>query len=75
MKAHVGDRLVVESTQSNKRWIGVILEVRHPDGSPPYLVRWLDTEHVGLVYPGPYAHIEPGTPRRVQRAAAERTSR
>jgi Domain of unknown function (DUF1918) len=43
-----GDRLVIRSPQ----------EVRHADGSPPYVVRWSDTGHEGLVFPGPDAFIQ-----------------
>ena len=34
--------------------------VRHytADGTPPYLVHWLDTGQVTLLYPGPDAHVE-----------------
>lgn len=35
-----------------------ILEVRHADGSPPYLVRWSDTGHQSLVFPGPDATVQ-----------------
>jgi len=35
----------------------VITEVRSADGSPPYVVRWLATDHVATVYPGPDALI------------------
>jgi hypothetical protein len=60
MKAHVGDRLIMESVHVGEpRRIGVILELRHPDGTPPYLVRWLDTGHEGLVFPGPESRVEP----------------
>lgn len=60
MKAKVGDRLVEEGTHvGDHRRVGVIAEVRHEDGSPPYLVRWLDSGHEALVYPGPDARIEP----------------
>jgi hypothetical protein len=37
---------------------GEILEVHGPDGSPPYLVRWDDDGHVGLVFPGTDALVE-----------------
>ncbi|MDA0632070.1 DUF1918 domain-containing protein [Nonomuraea sp. MCN248] len=58
MKAAVGDRLVVESARDHEsRRVGVITEVRHEDGSPPYLVRWTDSEHESLVFPGPDAHV------------------
>jgi hypothetical protein len=35
---------------------GEVLEVRGPDGDPPYLVRWSDG-HEGLVFPGPDASV------------------
>jgi hypothetical protein len=64
MKAHVGDRLVLESTHlRDPRRIGVITALRHPDGAPPYLVRWLDNDHEALVFPGPDARVEPPAAR------------
>jgi hypothetical protein len=60
MKAHVGDRLVVEGTHvGDPPRVGVITALRRPDGAPPYLVRWLDNEHEALVFPGPDARVEP----------------
>jgi hypothetical protein len=59
MKAKVGDRLIMEGTHVGEaRRIGVVLELRHPDGTPPYLVRWLSDGHEALVFPGPDSHIE-----------------
>jgi hypothetical protein len=59
MFAAVGDRLVVRGrTLNDPRRDAEILEVRHPDGSPPYLVRWSDTGHEGLFFPGPDAYVE-----------------
>jgi hypothetical protein len=56
---HVGDRLVLEGNRVGEpRRIGVIMEVRHDDGTPPYLVRWLDSGHEALVFPGPDARVE-----------------
>jgi hypothetical protein len=58
MKAKVGDFLEVKGTtveQHDQR--GVIEEVRSADGSPPYVVRWLNTDHVATVYPGPDAVV------------------
>lgn len=58
MQAKVGDRLVIKSPateQSDHR--GLITEVRSPDGSPPYVVRWLDTGRVAMVFPGPDAVV------------------
>ncbi|MET7339157.1 DUF1918 domain-containing protein [Nonomuraea sp. NPDC005650] len=59
MKAVVGDKLVIEGRhESDPRRIGVITEVEHTDGSPPYMVHWFDSEHDTLVFPGPDARIE-----------------
>ena len=53
MKAKIGDWLVIKGTtidQPDQQ--GLITEVHSPDGSPPYVVRWLKTEHVATVFPG-----------------------
>jgi hypothetical protein len=63
MIAHVGDRLVLEGIHlGNPRRVGVITALHHPDGTPPYEVRWLDDGHVALVFPGPEAHVEAAPP-------------
>jgi len=57
--AAVGDRLVVPSHHvEGPVRDAEILEVRHADGSPPYVVRWSDTGHEALVFPGPDAFVE-----------------
>jgi hypothetical protein len=62
MHAAVGDRLVVRSQHlDGPVRAGEIIEVRGPDGSPPYVVRWGDSGHESLVFPGPDAFIESGT--------------
>ena len=59
MLAHVGDRLIMEGTHvGDARRIGVITALRHQDGTPPYVVRWLDDGHEALVFPGPDARVE-----------------
>ncbi|MBX6355214.1 MAG: DUF1918 domain-containing protein [Micromonosporaceae bacterium] len=59
MKAHVGDRLVLEGTRvGDPRRVGVITAVRGHDGAPPYLVRWLDNGREALVFPGPSARVQ-----------------
>jgi len=67
MNAQPGDRIVIRS-----RTIGgpvrdaEVLEVEHEDGSPPYMVRWSDTGHEALFFPGTDAyidHIGPKVPR------------
>lgn len=63
MKARLGDRLILEGTHvGDRRRVGVIIELRHPDGTPPYVVRWLDDDHEGLVFPGSDARIEEPAP-------------
>jgi hypothetical protein len=58
MKAKVGDRLILEGNHvGDPRRLGTITELRHQDGTPPYLVRWEDG-HEGLVFPGSDGHIE-----------------
>ena len=58
MKANVGDWLVVKGTTNEQpEHRGMITEVGHADGSPPYKVRWLDNGHEALVFPGPDALI------------------
>ncbi|KAA0083744.1 DUF1918 domain-containing protein [Mycolicibacterium sp. P9-64] len=53
MKAKVGDWLVIKGTTIDQPdQHGLITEVHSADGSPPYVVRWLETEHVTTVYPG-----------------------
>lgn len=59
MRAQVGDHLVVKGHrvgQPDRE--ALIMEVRGEEGGPPYLVRWFDDEHVGLVFPGPDAIIK-----------------
>lgn len=58
MKAQPGDWVVVKGvTLGVPTRRGLVVEVRHPDGSPPYLVHWLDNGKQTLVFPGPDAHV------------------
>jgi hypothetical protein len=58
LHAAVGDQLLVRSNHvGTPDRAAEILEVRHEDGTPPYTVRWSDTGHVTLVFPGPDAFI------------------
>lgn len=58
MRAKPGDWLVTEQANiDHPARRGRIEEVRSPDGAPPYRVRWLDTGHEALVFPGPDAHV------------------
>ena len=59
MKAKVGDQLVIDGTNvGDPRRVGVVTAVAHPDGSPPYVVRWLNDDHESVVFPGPPARVE-----------------
>jgi len=58
MQAAVGDRLIVHSLHVDEPIRdGEILEARGADGGPPYVVRWSDTGHTALVFPGPDATV------------------
>lgn len=70
MKAKVGDWLVIKSgTIGHRDLRGLITAVSSSDGEPPYGVRWLDTDEVATVFPGPDAIVV--TPAE-QQAADER---
>jgi hypothetical protein len=59
MHARVGDRFVVAGYHSggpNREC--EVLEVRGTDGGPPYLVRWDESGHEALFYPGPNVTVE-----------------
>lgn len=61
MRAKVGDRLVIDGTNlGDRRRAGVVTRVGHPDGTPPYVVRWEDDDHESVVHPGPTARVEVG---------------
>jgi len=55
MRAHVGDRLVLDHDR-----IGVVIGVPSEDGTPPYIVKWLRDGHIAMVTPDQYSRIVPG---------------
>jgi uncharacterized protein DUF1918 len=58
VRARVGDEIVVRGTTGGVvTRDGEIVGVHHPDGSPPYDVRWSDTGHVTLYFPGPDSFV------------------
>ncbi|RKT09380.1 uncharacterized protein DUF1918 [Streptomyces sp. 1114.5] len=58
MRAAVGDRIIVQGTRPGAaRRDGEIVGLRHPDGSPPYDVRWSEDGRVTEYFPGPDARI------------------
>ncbi len=58
MKASVGDRIVVKGHHVGEPDRDCeVLEVRGADGSEPFVVRWGDTGHEALYFPGSDAHV------------------
>ena len=51
---------------------GLITEVHSDDGSPPYVVHWLDSDHLATVFPGPDAIVVTAAE---QKTADERATR
>lgn len=59
MKATKGDRLVIHGHHVGEPDRDAeVVEVRGDDGGPPYIVRWSDTGHETLLFPGPDASID-----------------
>lgn len=68
MRASVGDRITVRGRKvGDPSRAGSIVEVRGPDGRPPFVVRWDDESSEHLIYPGSDALID----QRSQRTAKE----
>ncbi len=58
MRAKVGDRIVIGGRRVGQPDRDCeVLELRHTNGEPPYLVRWGDTGHNNLFFPGPDASV------------------
>jgi hypothetical protein len=59
MKASIGDRMIIKAHRSGEPdHDGEILEVRGTGGGPPYVVRWEDTGHETLFFPGSDAEVQ-----------------
>lgn len=70
VRAHVGDWIVVESVHlGGQRRRGQILRLEHPDGTPPYVVRWTEDDRETVFFPGPEAHIESADEHTAHRSA------
>lgn len=67
MKAQTGDRIVIHGHHIGEPHRDCeVVEVHGNGGTPPYLVRWGDSGHESLFFPGPDAmveHFEKSTPR------------
>lgn len=76
MQAHVGDRIIVRAHHLGEADKDCeVLEVHGEDGGPPYLVRWSDSGHEGLFFPGSDAMVVSGTARRGARGVQGSTGR
>ena len=63
MNAQPGDRIVIAPRAvGGVVRDGEILAARGAGGGPPYLVRWSDTGHEALYFPGVDAHVHSATP-------------
>ena len=59
MDANVGDRIVVRGHRTGQPVRAcLVLEVRGSGGGAPYLVRWDDSGHETLFFPGSDATVE-----------------
>jgi Domain of unknown function (DUF1918) len=60
MQAHVGDQIRIRPHHVDEPdRCGEIIEVRGPDGGPPFVVRWDESGHEVLFFPGNDAVVEP----------------
>lgn len=59
MRASVGDRIIIKGHRIGEPDRDCeVLEVRGPDGGSPYRVRWGDTGHESLFFPGSDAGVQ-----------------
>lgn len=59
MHATVGDRIVIKAHHlGDPDRDCEVIEVHGVDGGPPYLVRWDDSGHETLFFPGPDALVQ-----------------
>jgi len=59
MQASVCDRIIVHGHSGDEPNRDCeVLQVRGPDGRPPYVVRWGDSGHETFFFPGSDATIE-----------------
>jgi hypothetical protein len=59
MHAQAGDQIRVRghhADEPDRR--GQVVDARGPDGTPPYVVRWDDSDHEVLFFPGSDAVID-----------------
>lgn len=57
MHANVGDWLIAESRTDHAHARRAEILAVHEGGVPPFTVRWTDSDHEVVVYPGPDARV------------------
>jgi len=68
MHARVGDQIRVRAHRIDQPdRCGEILDVRGEQGGPPFVVRWDDSGHADLFFPGSDAVIDPPVPEQHER--------
>jgi len=58
MHASVGDRIVIRGHHTGEPNRDCEVLATGADGGPPYTVRWGDTGHEALFFPGNDAHVQ-----------------
>ena len=59
MIASVGDRIIVRGHHAGEPNRDCqVIEVHGENGGPPFLVRWEDSDHETLFFPGPDSVVE-----------------
>jgi hypothetical protein len=58
MHASVGDRIVIAGHHVGEPDRDCEVLATGPDGGPPYTVRWGDSGHEALFFPGSDAHVQ-----------------
>jgi Domain of unknown function (DUF1918) len=59
MRASVGDRINIVSHRGHEPSRDCeVLEVQGAEGGPPYVVRWSDTGHTAMFFPGTDASVQ-----------------
>ena len=60
MEAKTGDRIVIKGHRvGDPNRDCEVIEVHGSDGGPPYLVRWADSGHDTLFFPGSDTSVQP----------------
>ena len=70
LRAEPGDRIVIRPhSLGDPVRDGEIVEVRGPDGGPPFVVRWSEDGRLSTFFPGSDAYVEHFPCREARRSA------